>query len=656
MLATQATAQDLLDLDTPEAPEVGEKAAALLLAETLEAQADGLIAGGAPASAEIRAEVRRLAADLLRTGQAAGDDGASRLLAGRTIAGALQEFDAAAGGEWADEVARTLALGDLRRARTRLASPDADPDRTLRDALWRLAERADDAPKGVGWAERHTVTSIGAEEARDAAALLRDLGAGGEWMDGVDRLLDLADEAAERRAFEASAARVRGLLVGAARALEDPPRWVSQEQQRAGAMRVAQAAAAMLDAPRRAEGRDRLARYAALAPLIRRADAMERTNDVRALRERLAAALADPPEPTTLDALTQAMDLLDAVEVGERDEKTLARRLRPAWRWCRRSGVLAARSLTERLPSIADTPSPLTDPGVLSDLAAAREPLDVGRALIDLSDRLDQDPDGPADKPETSGVGERIATRVLRVARDLDDSESGPAARAMILRLADDLRRADALERIEVPRLRSMVEATRAAVYEAWGADEDDDGPDPDEARAGMTRLERVSAWLDAADAMRRVGEGGSLAQAWAAFELSPAAASALQDGLGDDVKRLLSAAELADLDRVDAMLGELDRRHAGPALVGAIERGLRERVGGDSPERAGGALAQLAYGPPDERDAWLVDQRARLAVFCARAEELAAASIRDDRPAVTDLRDALRTSAEALLRAIERR
>ncbi len=659
LATTSARAQDLLDLDKPETPDVGERAAPLVLAETLEAQA-ALLDGSADASAAARGGLRRLAAALLREGHAAGDAGAVRLLAGRTLVNNLDELDEIAGGAWPDDVERLLVLGDLSRVIGRLPADDDGLDRALRDALWRLGERAPTPPTGLGWAEP-AITSAddadaGAEAARAAAERVRTLGVDAETMAGVDRLLDLADEAASRRAFGASAARVRALLVGAVSALDDPPRWISEDRPAAGARDIALAAGAVLDPRRRDEGRDRLARYAALGDLIVRADMLDRGNDVRAFRERLSGFVGDLPPAPTLEALSRAMDVLDAIASGERDEKTLVRRLRPAWRWSRRSGVLAARALTERLASIADTPEPLTDPGVLSDLAAARAPLELGLALIGLSDRLDQDPSGPADRPETGGDSERIAARVLRASADLDDAESGGAARALIQRIADDLARADARASGGEPRLARAAKDARETVYAAWGADDKNDAGDPDAARASVERIERVERWLHDAEAVRRVGEGGSLAQAWAGFELAPEAADALRGGVDEHPPRLLAWMETADYDRVDDLLDRMDKGHAPVALVGAIERRLRAMSGFDGADASWSVLAQVGAGPPDASGAWLVEQRARLAGLCARAEELAAASIRDDRPAANDLRDALNTTAESLLRAVEGR
>ncbi|MEZ6243909.1 MAG: hypothetical protein R3B57_12805 [Phycisphaerales bacterium] len=651
LLATTAPAQDLLDLDKPETPDVGEKAAAVTLAETLEAQAD-LFDLKAEEAAAIRGDVRRLAAALLRSGQEAGDKGASRLLAGRTLVNHLKELDALGAGAWSDDLERLLVLGDLERVRGQIPADDEGLDRALREALWRLGERAENPPDGIGWVEDGGTHTVSADAGQQAAARLRELGLDDEAMAGVDRLLSLADDAETRRSFASAAWRVRTLLSGAVGALNDPPRWIEDEQIAAGARDIAQAATSMLDPKARDDAHDRLRRYAALATLIRRADTLDRTNDAKALRSRLAAWLGEGPPASTLDALTQALDLLDAIEGESRDEKSLIRQLRPAWRWCKRSSVLSGRTLTGRLVAIADTPDPLTNPGVLSDLAAARAPLELGDALFKLSDRLDQDPAGPADRPEVAGGLEEVAARVLRASAALDDTEQGARAREMILRISDDFLRADALASVAEPRLATIAADVRAQMIAAWS---EEDG-DPDEVRPMLTRVENAARWVENAALAKEVEGDGSLVQAWAAFELSPEAAKALRGDADRLVNRVVASLEKGDIKAADTMLGRLDKEHAATALVGALERALRARTGLDKGDPSWSVIAEMGEGPPDASRAWLIDQRGRLAQFCAQAEELAAATIRDDRPAAGDLRAALNTTAAALLRAVEGR
>lgn len=649
-LATRpATAQNLLDLDKPAPAEVGEKAAAVTLAETLEAQADVFDVRPEESSA-IRGDLRRLAAALLRAGQDAGDRGGPRLVAARTIVNHLDELDALAAGAWEDGVGRLLVLGDLRRARERIPPDDEGLDRLLRDALWRLAERAEPAPTALGWVG--TPAGAGAPEARAARDLLRTLGASAESLDGVDRLLALADEAATRRAFAPAAARVRSLLDGACEPLRDPPRWVGTEQLAAGAQGVALGGAALLDPQGRTDARDRLARYAALGAIIRRADALDRGNDAKALRERLGASLADPPSASTLDALTRALDLLDAIDAETRDERSLVRQLRPAWRWSERAGVLAGRTLAARLAPIADTPDPLTNPGVLSDLAAARAPLELLDALVALSDRLDQDPDGPADRPEVAPEFEALAGRLLKAAADLDDPQDGAGAREMIVRIASDLARAEAIVSVEDARLAPVAAGVRAQVIDAWTSE---DG-DPEAARAALGRAEDVARWIEDAALVEQVAGGGSLVQSWAAFELSPEAARVLRGDVDTWVERVLANLAKGDIGVAEGMLGRLDREHAGTAAVGALERRLRALTGLERADASWSVVAEIGFGPPDVGGAWLIDQRGRVATLCAQAEELAAATIRDDRPAAGDLRAALNATAEALVRAVEGR
>lgn len=134
-------AQPILDLGAAPGPLVagqGEsaKARAAWLRESAEAIAfaDGSFAG-------VKVGLRRLAAALIDTGEAAGEEGSARVIAGYTLARRLAEFDAAADAIAgpASAAERALIEADLRSSVSSLGRRETPPSVAVRAALAGLA-------------------------------------------------------------------------------------------------------------------------------------------------------------------------------------------------------------------------------------------------------------------------------------------------------------------------------------------------------------------------------------------------------------------------------------------------------------------------------------------------------------------------------------
>ena len=645
--ATAANAQ-LLDLDSPETNAVEHSRAGEALARLLLERAE-LIDSREPDSP--RAELRRLAAALL---------GARRpipVLIGRTMAGRLDELDRLATAPALDDVDRVLLVGALRRARSDIPVSTEQLDRSIRLALTRLGEGVS-PPPAPGWAVLPGPDMTNAPSLERSVELLagwlRDAGAN----EPCARLASIVRTAAGRPLYAHAGERLGARLRLACALLDDPPPWVGEHEQRDAAAGIARACARLLDPATRHVGGDMLDRYAGLDRLIRACARLEASNDARALREALIARLDDPPTLDAIEAMSRGLEVALGDAVFDRDESTLVRQLRPAWRWVSRRATLESRAIVPRLASLLEVDSPLTDPATLALLSTAQTPTATAHMLVALSDLLDDDPQGPSARPRAFGERGQIAEHVLGLAKSLDDPAGEASARAQLELLLDDLRRAEALclENPEGSALASASARARDGVLIAWA----DEGGDADAARAAVRRLERLSALRRAVRLAETLRSGEARAQRWAwveispgGVEISPGGVEACWEGLGREVEKATALALRGEDARLERALATLESRYGVVRALLAIEERLTA-MGACSGE-TWSVLSEIALGPPDD-DAWLIDQRERLATLCLLIEELAAARIRDDRPAARDLREALNATGERLLRAIEGR
>lgn len=639
--AGSASAQ-LLDLDRPEIAAIEEAPAARSLAELLIAQAE-LIDTRESDSAP--AELRRLAAVLLTTGRPIPT------LIGRTMAARMDELESLAASESLDDVDRLLLVSALRRAQTDIPISTDQLDRVLRVALMRLGGSRESAPLAPGWVRTTAPDVSGAPSLEGAielvAGALNDPGA----LDPCERLGSMVRTASERPLYAPAGERLSERLRLACAILHDPPAWLPGRSVDEAASGIARACGLMLDPATRRVGADLLERYAGLNRLIRACDRLEASNEVRALREALAARLADPPAPDAIEAVSRGLIVAAGDPVFTRDESEILRQLRPVWRHLSRRATLESRGVVPRLAPMLGVDSPLTDPATLAVLTSSRAPSSMARTLIALSDLLDDDPDGPSDRPKAFGERREIADRLLAITSDMDEPESETSARAELELLLSDLQRVEALIRAnpEGAPLADLCVRARDKALIAWG----DGDADPAGARSEIRRLERLTALRRAAALVEPLRSGGARVQRWAGVELSEGAVEFLSKNIAGESDRATRAALGGNDRRTDRTLDTLEGRYIVVRTLLVIEDRLRERSAFEGEHWS--VLSEIALGPPGE-DAWLVDHREQLAILCSLSEELVSASIRDDRPAERDLRDALKATAERLLRATEGR
>ncbi len=622
--------------------ESGSTPAAQALAELLLAQADlrdrPELVGGSPT-----AELRRMVGALLRTGRPVP------ILLGRTMAGGLSELDALAMSENLDDVDRLLLVGDLRRAHDDIPVSTDNLDRSLRDAMARLAEGFDGAAPAQGWLSDSRADAGPSPSLERSLELVTTLAEDAGVRLACDRLASMVQQAGERPLYAPAGDRLSARFRRACAVLDDPPAWVSPGARVAGATGIARACERMLDPPTRRVGADLLDRYAGLGRLIELCDQLETTNDVRALRERLAQRLERPPALDAIEAASRGLSLAIGDAALQRDESELLRQLRPMWRSCVRGATLEARGIVPRLAPMLDVDSPLTDPATLAVLASGAAPTELARDLLTLSALLDDGPAGSGAPPKAHGDRAAIAGRVLAMAPGTQGASAQDAA--TIAAMTQDLARAAALTSAhpEGDPLGAACARVYVSVLSAW-ADED---ADPGKPRAGVERLERLATWQRAAALLDPLESGAARVQRWPAVQLSPATVRRLGDGLGQRVIAALRLGQQGDSTRLDRALNTLDERYRVLRLLERLDTRLRTRWPDDAEKTS--VLSEVALGPPPE-GAWLVDQRETLAIMCSLAEELTSASIRDDRPAERELRQALNASADRLWRVTESR
>ncbi len=645
-MPTPTLQAQLLDLDPPAAEVLGEQTGAMALRDLLLAQSERLEARD-DAGAPVRAELRRLSAALLESSRAVP------VLLGRTMAARLPELDALASDPRLDAVDRSLVLADLRRARSQIPVSTDQLDRAMRSALARLAHvsgrTSGRTPSGPGWVLNVRADVSGAPTLERAIELLVSLSDDDEYRLACERLASVAGAAQGRPAYAPAGDRLAQRVRLASVLIDSPPGWVSQEQRQQGGAGIARACALVMDPATRRVGADLLDRYAGLARLLALGDALDTTNDTRALLAKLAASIEGPPGLDTTEAMSRGLRLAIGDPALDRDESDLLRQLRPAWRTARREAKLQARAIVPRLAPMLDVDAPLTDPATLATLASASAPTALARTLLSLSDLLDDDESGASARPKAHGDRAKVADRVLALTSNMDDSAE--RARRTLELMNEDLRRASALVRAHTDA--DPLAKISARVYDntlsAWA----DEGADLIEARAALGRAERLAQWLDAEALVAPLSAGDALVQRWAGIELSRGAVEIISAGLAEKVSVAVRLADEGDAARIDRALARLDERYLAIRLLAQLDGRLHELWSGDAKDAS--VLSELALGPPPE-GAWLLDQRTALATLCMQGEELASATIRDDRPVASDLRKALNATAQRLMRAIEGR
>lgn len=641
LLLAAPTPGQTLDLGGgPSAPPPGSGAATRAMAEDLVRQAAATNSAG-DAAASARAAARVLAARLISTGEAMGQTGSARIVLGRTLARGMEDLDRAIGSITGPTAEADLSLlaRDFAAAAAALAPPEADACRITRDALAGVLGRGGEA---AGWIDEPAlaapmVAPLGPELAAWSAAP----GVAPEAIEAL-RGLDAVFEAAETwGAYRPAAARLRAAVRAAAAAPLGTQQWVpAATRERLGA--DFSAAARELASDNIAGAPAALARLGRLARLISRVDELDDSAPGRRVRAAVADAAAGLGGGG-LDAMERTLDL---ALFKPADDRSLVRHVRPAWRIIAPTLRQTEQKLLGAMPEILARPEAMTDPAVLSAIAAHRRVVQDLQMLAGLSATLGERGIDLAVKPGEQGPQPRwvrISDRVLRLGQDMAKPEGRDEALASLRELAGQLERFlelpgeaslrrggpawEVLAGGKQSALLSEISDRRGGWLDGWDrqgyAGAAGDIQRLDSLRAIMETMHDLVPVVEATDA--RAATGGSAYTAllaWPGWELSPESLGELCRGMSDRTAEAVALITSGDAAKAQETVAQVRRDFAVAILAGRLARELEGR--GQSPERT--ALSEAAAGGPAPGQSWMAERAAALADICRYGEEAAAA------------------------------
>lgn len=692
LLASAAHAQ-LLNLDAPAGAPQGVGPAAAALAGELQARitADQAAAESDPRARALTA-LRALARALILRGEDLGEPGAPHTLAGRTLAARLPALEALLAALPPDDPAVHLLAADAERAARSIPADVAAMDRLLRDTFATLLQRLDPPAAPVAWVPAPDAPEPVDPDAFDAAlrAWPTRPGVTPEAAAALTEIAESLRAADSWHAYRPSAQRLRRLLRDAARTFDPdaPAAAITDDPVRTQfAMTFSAAVERLRDADTQRDALDALERLAGahdalelLATLERRPDRARRQ---AAVTGAVVQALAAPPTNRVeaerrLAAVLRTLRMIHAAE-RPADDARLVRQLRPAHRALATSARRSAGPLFDALPRFAQDPDALTDPGILSALAAHSATLDDLALVERLSALLAAAPLDAASGPAVPRDMDRVADRLLALGQQLHRPEARDAALAELrafgrafLRLhqlpgepslaraaepgaasANDVARWRDLTGSMHPQLAAAIRDERTRWLDAWAA--------ADTPRAGghAARLDSLHTLMGLLDAARLFGGSSAAAapappriNAWPGWELSPEALSALVDDLRPSLPDAAAVALANDAAAATRRIADLAEAHPTLLLLAALERSALAR-GVAPPDPASAGLWELAAGSPPGRHAWLAPRRAELAALARAAEEWAAASRLSDRATAERWAEHLRAASAELLRSL---
>jgi hypothetical protein len=636
--------RQLLDLSAaPSAPAPGAGAGALALAESLAADAANIDKSLGPATG-IRAEVRRLARDLIASGERAGQPGSGRIVLGRTLVTALPDLDRLIAAS-ADDPILIAAAGDIAAARKTLEGGQADPDIAVRDALAVLSKLAGHPPGTGGWIEDRS--GAPAEPlAPKLQAWLALPGMSPEAIEALRRVDEVAESAASWPAYQAAAIRTRAMALDAAASFDGAPAWLPDDARRILCEQFAAAISGLGDPGQRGNALDDLARLTAIADLIRKTDALEDNPAGKRIRAGVAQAVAIPPaqaDARAMASFTQIVAMI-ASRASWPDEKSLIRQIRPAYRFFAAAARQSEQQIMTALPDVLRKPEAMTDPGTLASLSAHRQAVADVQGLLAVNAAFSVAGEGEpiADKP-----WQAAANRVLKLSQELSRADQKEQALASLRSLfamvstswrlpgEDALREAVKAEAGKPANERDSPWARLSGGREAALVSEITDRRagwlfDWEKAIAGgsdVMRLAAIAALLelmqDAAPVVD-VGEAYATLQAWPGWELSAGALNTIAAGLADqaaEATRLLLAGDTA---KAVETIGAARKDFAAALVAGRLALEAQRR--GISAERSSAALLrELTAGGPIKARSWMGRHTEILDDVCRYAEEISA-------------------------------
>lgn len=678
-LTSPASAQLLkLTGDVPP-PAAGTGADTLGMADALDRSIPELLARGKGPGFDAAAGLRRLARDLARAGEKGGASGSYRIIAARTIANNLPPLDDLLTRPGVDLAILEMAAASLSEesglsARATAANP-AELDRLLRDALAPLLDATGLPTAPYGWITDPPTTldpSAAAPLAPQIDAWARIPGITPEAIAALQALDRALAEADRWAAYRRSAGTIRAEVRAAAAALPAPTAvpWLSPEARARLAVDFSEGAVSLSTGPSMEVGRAEMRRLGALREAITGVDRLPNDPAGKKLRTALNDFVRNrtadrEAERRSLESFDRLLGhLLSRGDYGE--ARSLIRHLRPAWRALDKDCQTAEKALIEVLPKVIQFGDAMTDPGLLTAIAAHHRALEDLASLYRTSallliprataaspgltpvDPKQPDPASPAplgrDREPAAGW-KPIADRLLKISQDLNKPDSHDAALEQFRAFSSRLTRfADLPGEAEFrsssggsysPPGWGAVTGGRAAelpsaiaaARDAWLQNFAKSGSAADSARLEL--LEDLMRQLSAAAAVQALiqgvppapGRGRGVMEAWPGWELSSRAQTALiapaRDALIKATEQALTGADVPAAEGLAAIL------KASPALF--LAGNLERKAVGLGLSAAPGprdALAELACGAPLATDAWLLSQREELAHICRYLEE----------------------------------
>lgn len=632
MLIAPAVAGQPLRLDGGGTFAATDAAAARALAGQLEREATSL--------AGAKSALRRVAAEILRTGAARGTQAARSVLLGLTVARRLPSLDALI--DNADPIARSRAqqlLADLASALPE--SPD-DLAVAIRDALAPLAPESSD-PRGIrlaGWfAEAPSPVELAIEN-----RLLARLRGSAIAAERIDRLHELLRLGGSSPIYRNAAQSLHGRLTRAGMLLAKAPVWLPAKAADTVAAELVLAIELLSDDPSSLGARRSMERLELLSAIVLGLAEAKGPTAVRA-QTAAAALLTDGHAPrddaqwqielSRLRALARAAELIPLHASLARDQG-FVRQLRPAARTLGDLAAISSAELLEVFPDALSNPDTLSTPRFVAALADHRRRIEDLRLLIRVDAVLARDATGPREDRLARDEFRSVAEALLKHAKSaLDDTRKGDVqSRQKAEATLGELRRiattaADALYvegeselrgsfgPSESPSGRRMRDALGPLAEEIIASLDSnrkvwllslfrEDDPKGPPAEASLRRLARViELSSDAAGVGLALSDepAAFAANAWPGFEAAREWLRPHEQPLRESLQGLAALVLRGD-PAADRALNDVVGRHAGVLLAGRLVRFL----GPLRDQLAGGALPSLTEvgaGAPSS-DAWM--------------------------------------------------
>lgn len=665
--------RQLLDLSggaSPPAPGTG--AAALLLAEDLKLQAEGL-ERGTDLHDRAKASLRRLARALIATGERAGAPGSTRILLGRTLADGLPGLDTLiASIDGPGSKARLLMIErDASGAAHLLDAPAADPNRTVRDALSLLTDLSPEPDGPAGWISEALGTPEAAPSFAPKIDQWQSLPGASHDLGAALRDLDASLDPAQRwPAYRPSADRLRALVAAAGDGLAGFPAWVPAASRQKLGEDFSRAVGMLLDHEAQSAGAAALNRIVRLAQLAALTDRLDPSNAGKRVTTALAQVMGAPPadpvaERRSLDAFERAAEMIADRHTPE-DEHKLVPQLRPAWRALAAGAKQIEPQLYTALPMLLRQNDAMTEPGVVATLNSARRAIEDLNGLQALSTLIAEHAEQAGHEPQVQQAWIRLAARVIKLGQDLTKPGQHDALLAALREiiahsytyrsLGGALPGQESAWRLltgdRSDALSAKIDSTRAA---CTGALEKGQSPGPERDRLDSLSI-LISTLRDLA-ALEPGGLPGTLSpsyarlQAWPGWQMSGAALAALTPRLTNATSEAVQLAIESDPPKTTEATLRVRRDYACALLAGRLSR-LAASRSIDSRALPGAVLREIGTGGPWD-GCWLQDSVSDLALICRYAEEVPVAERTGAKDRAKQLRRLVNETAARVLDSV---